>query len=184
MRRPSRVAVSLGWRAVVLCLALVVAGLAGGADYLHYLGDVPANVWAAVVGLAAFCALFVIGGHYWPKLRLILYGAFIVAVAVLSAASGDTRVIEALGGLAVVGIFIALLFVLTWINSRAKAMLAVGAYLVVSVILLAFGQLGAVVALFWLAVVAGIFLLPGYVGKRLKQRQPKSPPLDPRRLPG
>ena len=165
-----------------ICLVVALAGLISGDDYFR-LGDVPARVWAVVLGMAAFLAVFFIGGHYWPKIQLILGGGWLVAGAVVGVASGDEEVIAALWGLAVLGIFLAFLYVFQKI-SRAKVIWAVGVYLVISVVLVAFGQLGLVVALAWLLVVAGIFALPGYVAKRLKRRQPQSLPPAPRRLPG
>jgi hypothetical protein len=89
----------------VVCLLLGGAGLIGGGDYLM---DVVVRLWPFALGFAAFCAVFFIGGHYWPKLRLILYGAVVVAGAVLGVASGDEAVVEGLLGLAFLGVFIGL----------------------------------------------------------------------------
>jgi len=179
---PWRRAVSHVYTVFVICLVLAVAGVIGGVDSLI---DVMARAWPFALGLAAFCAVFFIGGHYWPKLRLILYGAWLVAGAVLGVASGDENVIDALWGLALLGIFFAILYVLNREISRANVMLAVGAYLVMSVVLVAFGQIVLAVALSCFLMLSGMFIvLPVYVVKRLKRRRPASPPLAPRRLPG
>jgi hypothetical protein len=102
---PWRRTLSHIYNAFVVCLVLGAAGLIGGSAYLM---DVMARVWPVAVGLAAFCAVFFIGGHYWPKLRLTLYGAWLIAGAVLGVASGDEEVIGALWGLALLGIFLVL----------------------------------------------------------------------------
>ena len=198
MRRPSRGAVSLAWRGFVLCLALVVAGLAGGAHYLHYLlylgdvpanlhylGDVPAVVWLVVLVLAAYASIPVIG-HFWPNLGGILYGAWLVAGAIIGIRSGDAKVIEASWGLALMGIFILLpLYVWNHEIRRAKVIWAAGAYLLISAILVAFGQLDFVADITGFFVLSGIFIvLPGYLIKRRKRRRPLSPPPAPLRLPG
>lgn len=60
----------------VVCLVLAVADLIGGRDYVV---EVLAKAAPYMLGLAAFSAVFYIGGHYWPKLRLILYGGWLVA---------------------------------------------------------------------------------------------------------
>jgi hypothetical protein len=90
-----------------ICLVLAVVGLIGGDDYFH-LGDVPARAWAVVLGLAAFFAVFFIGGHYWPNLRLILYGAWLLFGVAIGVATGDEEVIGGLWAFALVGIFIVL----------------------------------------------------------------------------
>ena len=79
----------------VVCLVLAVADLIGGRDYVV---EVLAKAAPYMLGLAAFSAVFYIGGHYWPKLRLILYGGWLVAGAVLGLLPTTNRRLGPFGG--------------------------------------------------------------------------------------
>ena len=101
----------------VVCLVLAVADLIGGRDYVV---EVLAKAAPYMLGLAAFSAVFYIGGHYWPKLRLILYGGWLVAGAVLGVTTHDEQTIGALWGLGFLGLILLLLHVVTWRKRRRQ----------------------------------------------------------------
>jgi len=99
----------------VVCLLLVVAGFIGGTDYAL---DVVRSVAPGVLLFAAVTATLTIAWRHSHKAALILYGAWLVANAVVGVTTGDEEAIGVLWGLGLLGFIGLLVSAVTRRNQR------------------------------------------------------------------
>ena len=88
----------------------MVAGFIGGADYAL---EVVRSVAPAVLLVAAFTASLAIAWRYSRIVAVILYGAWLVAGAVIGVRAGDAETIEAVWGLGLLGFTSLVVYVVT-----------------------------------------------------------------------
>src|SRR5262245_32637869 len=110
-----RRSVSHVYAVFVVCLLLVVAGFIGGTDYAL---DVVRSVAPGVLLFAAGTATLTIAWRHSHKAALILYGAWLVANAVVGVTTGDEEAIGVLWGLGLLGFIGLLVSVVTRRNQR------------------------------------------------------------------
>jgi hypothetical protein len=94
----------------VVCLVLVVAGLAGGTDYAL---DIVRDIAPGILLFAAYTAILAITWRHSQKAAVILYLPWLVAGAVIGVKEGDRETIEALWGLGLVGFVLLLVVVVS-----------------------------------------------------------------------